>query len=119
MIPMERPLEEYDSVKTWFKGLREQSGVDPMSDPSRLKLLQEFCTFVELDPDQMVAACLLMKEGRQTKISIKGRRAMAEKIVQFQSQRADADSAERARRGNTVRSFLIHNGILLQSGIQI
>jgi predicted DNA-binding antitoxin AbrB/MazE fold protein len=118
MMALERPLEEYDSVKTWFKGLREQSGVNPTADPSRLKLLQEFCTFVELDPDQMVTACLLLKEGRETKISIKGRRAMAEKIAQFQSQRADADSTERARRGNTVRSFLIHNGILLQSGIQ-
>ena len=30
-----------------------------------------------------------------------------------------ADSRERARRGNIIRSFLIHNGILLQAGIQI
>jgi len=119
MTPLEHPLEEYDSVKAWFNGLREQSGVDPTSDPSRLKLLGEFCSFVELDPDQVVAACLLTKEGRQTKISIKGRRGMAEKIAQFQSQHADADSVEKARRGNTIRSFLIHNGILLQSGIQI
>jgi hypothetical protein len=119
MTPLAHPLEEYDSVKTWFKGLREQSGVDPMSDPSRLRLLGEFCAFVNLDPDQVVAACLLAKEGRQTKISIKGRRGMAEKIAQFQSQLTDVDSAERTRRGNTIRSFLIHNGILLQSGIQI
>ncbi len=119
MTPLERRLEEYNSVKTWFNGLREQSGVDPMSDPSRLRLLGEFCAFVDLDPDQVVAACLLMKEGRQTKISIKGRRGMAEKIAQFQSQPAELDSAGRARRGNTIRSFLIHNGILLQSGMQI
>lgn len=89
-----------------------------MSDPSKLKLLGEFCAFVNLDPDELVSACLLTKEGSQTKISIKGRRRMAETIAQFQSQLADADSAERARRGNTIRSFLIHNGILLQSGIQ-
>lgn len=119
MTPLERPLEQYDSVKTWFQGLREQSGVDPGKDPARLRLLGEFCAFVDLDPDQIVTACLLVKEGRQTKISIKGRRGMAEKIAEFQSQPADGDSAERARRGNTIRSFLIHNGILLQSGIQI
>ena len=98
MTPLEHPFEEYDSVKTWFKGLREQSGVDPISDPSRLRLLGEFCAFVDLDPDQVVTACLLAKEGRQTKISIKGRRGMAEKIAQFQSQLADVDSAERAGR---------------------
>jgi hypothetical protein len=119
MTPLAHPLEEYDSVKTWFKGLREQSGVDPKGDPSRLRLLGEFCAFINLDPDQAVAACLLAKEGRQPKISIKGRRGMAEKIAQFQSQLADVNSAERARRGNTIRSFLIHNGILLQSGVQI
>ncbi len=118
MIPLERPLEEYASVRTWFKGLREQSSVEPAGDPSRLKLLWEFCAFVDLDPDQLVSACLLIKEGRETKISIKGRRAMAEKIAQFQTQSAEGDAAERRRRGNTVRSFLIHNGILLQSGIQ-
>jgi len=118
MARLERPLEQYGSVQTWFKGLREQSGVDPAGDPSRLELLQEFCAFVDLDPDRVVTACLLIKEGRETKISIKGRRAMAERIAQFQAQRADGDAAERRRRGNTVRSFLIHNGILLQSGVQ-
>jgi hypothetical protein len=118
MTPLGRPLEEYDSVRTWFKGLLEQSGVDPKNDPSKLRLLEEFCAFVNLEPDELVSACLLTKEGAQTKISIKGRRTMAEKIAQFQSQLANADSAERARRGNTIRSFLIHNGILLQSGIQ-
>lgn len=119
MAALERPLEEYDSVRTWFNGLREQSGVDPGSDPSRIELLGEFCEFVDLDPDLVVKACLLVKEGRQTKISIKGRRGMAEKITEFQSRPAEIDSAGRARRGNTIRSFLIHNGILLQAGMQI
>lgn len=118
MILFRRPLAEYDSVKTWFKGLREQSGVEPAEDSSRLKLLEEFCAFVELDPDQIVSACLLIKDGRETKISIRGRRSMAEKIAQFQDQDAGGDAAERRRRGNMVRSFLIHNGILLQSGAQ-
>ena len=119
MDSLKRPIEEYDSVKTWFEGLRVQSGLEPAGDPSRLRLLEEFCTFTGLDPDQVVAACLLIKDGRETKISIKGRRAMAEKIAEFQAQRSDASPGERARRGNTIRSFLIHNGILLQSGMQV
>src|ERR1039458_10794845 len=117
MAPINKPLEEYNSVKTWYQGLREQSGVEPNEDKSRLELLAEFCATLELDPDQIVAACLLKKEGKETKISIKGRRSMAERITDFQA--AGADARERPKRGNTIRSFLIHNGILLQSGIQI
>jgi hypothetical protein len=117
MTPMNKPLHEYDSVKTWFRGLREQSGIEPNDDPSRLKLLGEFCESIDLDPDTTVTACLLMKEGKETKISIKGRRTMAERIVDFQAA-GNADPRERARRGNTIRSFLIHNGILLQAGTQ-
>lgn len=118
MGSINKPLEEYASVQTWFKGLREQSGVDPKQDPSRLQLLEEFCTSAELDPDEVLKACLLIKEGKETKISIKGRRTMAEKIADFQNA-GGADSRERGKRGNTIRSFLIHNGILLQSGMQI
>jgi hypothetical protein len=43
---------------------------------------------------------------------------MAERITDFQAQ-GGAEGRERAKRGNAVRSFLIHNGIQLQSGIQI
>jgi hypothetical protein len=118
MASVNKPLEEYDSVKTWYQGLREQSGVEPNEDKSRLELLGEFCATLELDPDQVVAACLLRKEGKETKISIKGRRSMAERITEFQA-RGGAEGRQRATRGNTIRSFLIHNGILLQSGIQI
>jgi hypothetical protein len=119
MSAPDKPLEEYESVQTWYRGLREQSGIDPTQDRSRLDLLREFCMALDLDPDALVAACLLKKEGRETKISVKGRRSMGERIAEFQSRDASADARERARRGNTIRSFLIHNGILLQSGIQI
>jgi hypothetical protein len=118
MASINKPLEEYGSVKTWYNGLREQSGIEPNEDKSRLELLREFCATLELDPDEIVAACLLRKEGKETKISIKGRRSMAERITDFQD-KGGAQGRERAVRGNAIRSFLIHNGILLQSGIQI
>ena len=118
MTASAKPLADYESVQTWFRGLAEQSGIDPQADPSRLELLGKFCALVELDPDAIVTACLLQKEGAETKISIKGRHRMADKIAEFQAQDASASSRDRARRGNTIRSFLIHNGILLQSGIQ-
>jgi hypothetical protein len=117
MSSINKSLEDYNSVQTWFAGLREQSGVDPHDDPSRAAFLKEFCAILELDPDEIVAACLLKKEGKETKISIKGRRSMAERIADFQA--AGTEPRDRPKRGNTIRSFLIHNGILLQSGIQI
>ena len=119
MSGLHGPIEDYETVKVWFNGLREQSGLDPKNDPSRLKLLEEFCRFTELDPDEVLRACLLEKEGRDTKISIKGRRRMAEKIADFQAAADGLNARERANRGNTIRSFLIHNGILLQAGMQV
>ncbi|MFZ0887865.1 MAG: hypothetical protein WA005_05375 [Candidatus Binataceae bacterium] len=119
-MALNKPIDSYDSVKTWLKGLAEQSGIDPAGDPLRLRLLAEFCAFVDRDPDEVVQACLLVKEGRDTKISIKGRRGMAEKIAEFQAASgAELNSRERGKRGNTIRSFLIHNGILLQAGMQV
>jgi hypothetical protein len=112
-------FESYPSVQTWYQGLREQSGVDPAGDPSRLKLLEEFCRFAELDPDEIIKACLLEKEGRETKISIKGRKRMAQMVADFQAAGEGLTSRQRANRGNTIRSFLIHNGILLQAGMQL
>jgi hypothetical protein len=119
MSAPDRPLEDYASVKTWFASLREQSGVAPDAIPERSAVLKEFCEFVGLDPDELVRACLLVKEGRETRISIKGRRNLAEKIAEFQARGEGLTSRERGVRGNTIRSFLIHNGILLQAGMQI
>ncbi len=119
MSDLKASLENCPSVQTWFQGLREQSGVDPAADPSRLKLLEEFCRYAELDPDQVVKACLLEKEGRDTKISIKGRKRVAQMVADFQAAGEGLSSRERAHRGNTIRSFLIHNGILLQAGMQL
>jgi hypothetical protein len=119
MSASDRPLQDYESVKTWFSSLREQSGVDPGADPQRLAWLKEFCEFVDLNPDEIVHACLLVKQGRETRISVKGRRNLAEKITEFQALGEGLDSRKRAARGNTIRSFLIHNGILLQAGMQI
>lgn len=119
MSDLKASLESYPSVQTWHQGLREQSGVDPAADPSRLKLLEEFCRSVELDPDEVIKACLLEKEGRDTKISIKGRTRVAQMVADFQAAGEDLSARERANRGNTIRSFLIHNGILLQAGVQL
>jgi hypothetical protein len=105
-------LRQYATVRTWFDGLRQQSGTDPETDPTPLEKLQRFCAFVDRDPDTIVQECLRETAGG-TKISMRGLRLYAQKIDEFAAQAGEA--RQRAAIGSTLRSFLIHNGIFLQS----
>jgi len=112
-----QPLTGYASVLAWFDGLRQHWGGDPEhDDPERLEIIEAFCLFVEKDPDTIIAECVLMKDGEK-RIRTKGRQRYADLIAQFQAG-VEGSRMKRAKWGNTVRSFLIHNGILLQSGVQ-
>ena len=111
------PLTNYASVRTWLDGLRQHWGGDPeRDDPERLEILRAFCRFADKDPDAIIDECILVREGEK-RIRAKGRRRYADLIDQFQSQ-VPGSRPRRAKWGNTVRSFLIHNGILLQAGPQ-
>lgn len=116
-MPLVKPIQEYHTVKTWFQGLREQWGANPADAQQRLSTLEKFCRFVERDPDTIIRECVRQAEG-QKRISSKGRRFYDDKIRQFQES-APGDSRTKAYWGNTIRSFLIHNGIFLQSGLQM
>ena len=59
---------------------------------------------------------MLVRDGEK-RIRTKGRRRYADLIVRFQSQ-VEGSRPKRAKWGHTIRSFLIHNGILLQAGMQ-
>jgi hypothetical protein len=112
-----RALTDYDSVQTWFDGLRQHWGGDPeRDDPERLEILGAFCRFSEREPDEIVSECLLEKDGEK-RIRTKGRQRYADLIAEFQAG-VEGSRVRRAKWGNTVRSFLIHNGVLLQSGVQ-
>jgi hypothetical protein len=110
---MKADLQGYETVRTWYDGLRRQSNVDPNADGSRIETLRLFCEFVGKDPDVIIHECL-RETADQVKISLKGRRLYAAKIAEFE-QRAGGDPAQRARIGSTLRGFLIHNGIFLQA----
>ncbi len=114
-----KPLLEYRSVNDWLDGLREHWGGDPETDdPDRLPLLEEFCRFVETDPDTVIKECLRIDKAGDQRISMKGRRRYAELIDEFQAQSTET-RLRKAKRGNTIRSFLIHNGIHLAAGAQM
>jgi hypothetical protein len=112
-----RPLPDYASVQTWLEGLRQHWGGDPASDdPERLPMLEAFCRWANRDPDQVIREVTMVKDG-QRRIRIKGRNRYAAMIGEWQEQQ-EGSRIRRAKWGNAVRSFLIHNGVLLQSGVQ-
>ncbi|MEX2481253.1 MAG: hypothetical protein WD928_10360 [Gammaproteobacteria bacterium] len=112
-------LLKYESVRSWLDGLREHWGGDPQTDdPDRLPLLAAFCRFAAVEPDTIIAECLRTNKAGDRRISIKGRRKYAQLIDEFQAE-GDGSRLQKAKRGNTIRSFLIHNGILLAAGAQM
>lgn len=112
-----RPLLEYASVRAWIDGLRQHWGGDPATDePERLPMLEAFCRYAERDPDQIVRETTMIKSGEK-RIRIQGRNRYAALIDEWQAT-IEGSRIRKAKWGNTARSFLIHNGVLLQSGIQ-
>lgn len=112
-----KPLLEYASVKTWMDGLRQHWGGDPETDDEeRFPIFEAFCSHVNRTPDQIVKETTMIKDG-QRRIRIQGRNRYAALIQEWQDS-VEGSRFRKAKWGNTVRSFLIHNGVLLQSGVQ-
>ena len=112
-----RPMLDYTSVRTWLNGLRQHWGGDPATDdPERLPVLEAFCRYANRDPDQIIKETTMIKDGER-RIRIKGRNKYAALINEWQAG-VEGSRIRKAKWGNTVRSFLIHNGVLLQSGVQ-
>ncbi len=106
-------IEKTKTVQTWLKGLEDQSGVSRDEGLQRVAVLQDFCALVDKEPDQIIAECLREVEGGK-KIRAKGRRLYADRITEFES-RIGGSAGEKRQKGNYIRSFLIHNGVLLQT----
>ena len=115
-MTLTKAIGEYETALTWFEGLRQQWGEEPSDWEERLKALEAFCAFVDKAPDTMVSECL-RQSASGMRISAKGRRFYNDKIAEWQAS-LPGDRAAQGRAGNAVRSFLIHNGIFLQSGMQ-
>src|SRR5262245_41567028 len=110
---MHTNINENRTVQTWLAGVHEQSGSSPEADAKRLQVLAEFCAIAGKQPDEIIDDCLRDVDGGK-KIRVKGRRFYADKINEFEQQ-GEGGSGERRQRANYVRSFLIHNGVLIQT----
>ena len=109
---------EYEAVRTWLDGLRQHWGGDPANDdPERLPMLEAFCRYAGRDPDQIIKETTMIKDGEK-RIRIQGRNRYAALIDEWQAQQ-EGSRIRKGKWGNAVRSFLIHNGVLLAAGMQI
>ena len=115
---LERPIEQYESVAAWAKGLREQWGGDPLAEePEKLQGLAAFCEFDGRNPDQLLAFCFLRKKDTGVRFaSVKRREAVAEQLRAYKA--ASGLSGTEARRlTSNLLSFFIHNGIQMHTGM--
>ena len=111
-MALAKPLGDFDTVKIWANGLRNQWGGDPLAEePEMVEALRGFCEFVDEDPDTIISKLFrIRKSDGERVLSVKWRTHYADKIKEF---RARAGT-EAPRRGSDVLSFLIHNGVLIQ-----
>lgn len=114
-MALDKPLADYETVKTWDQGLRRQWGGDPLlEEPDMLESLREFCEFVAEDPDAIAAKLFrIRKSDGERLLSVKWRTHYADKVKEFRVR--SGGGPEGQRKGSAVLSFLIHNGVLIQA----
>ena len=117
-MPLARPINQFESVATWSKALREQWGGDPLGEePEKLETLGTFCEFIGKDPDELVAFCFLRRrETGERFASVKRRGEVAEQLRAFRTE-LGTTGTEARKRVSDVLSFLIHNGLLMNPGM--
>jgi hypothetical protein len=109
-------IESQASVKQWAAG----AGFD--HDPAevrgdKLRILADFCTKVDKQPDELVAFCILRKKATGERfLSVKRREAINGWLDEFTDEQGWTGK-QAVVNANVVRSFLIHNGVLIQGRV--
>jgi hypothetical protein len=104
------------TVVAWRDGLAAQWGGDPLAeDPQKLAALAEFCRFCGKSPDELVEFCFLRRRGSGERfLSVQRRRAVAGWLADFQQRGLEGSQPGRVA---DVLSFLIHNGVMMHTGM--
>jgi hypothetical protein len=108
-------LASSPAIARWFASAGYDQ--DPVEEQqARLTLLADFCRHLGQAPDDLVAGCLRTTKHGDTAISAKGRNAIQTAIDAFMTTtgRTDRDAVVA---GNTLRGFLIHNGVFIQGPV--
>ncbi len=110
MAVVGKTITNYETVRVWLASYAQFWGEEV--DQESLQALAHFCERTGQDPDSIIGECLQPSasgEGRTLKV--RARRKYIEAINQFEAETGSRDAA------NAVRSFLIHNGVLVSPSI--
>jgi len=89
----------------------------PHVHQERLRVLEAFCNYTERSPDELVAFCFLRKRATGDRfVSVKRRVTVNEWLAAFVAEQG-WKAKEAVQKANIVRSFLIHNGVLIQGDV--
>jgi hypothetical protein len=98
--PVMKADGEYASVQSWMSRVNDMFHLSEEEWTTRLGILREFCSAVDTDPDQMIAAS---RDSRDVKNDFM-RQLKRFVRAHYPAPRAAHDAE------NVVRSFFIHNG---------
>ena len=83
----------------------------------KLRILAAFCAKVDKEPDELVAFCILRKkETGERFLSVKRRETINDWLKEFAAEQGWTGK-QAVVNANVVRSFLIHNGVLIQGPV--
>ena len=109
-------LESHASVKQWAASAGYQHD-PPEVREQKLRILVAFCAKVDKEPDELVAFCILRKkETGERFLSVKRRETINDWLEEFTAEQGWAGK-QAVVNANVVRSFLIHNGVLIQGSV--
>jgi hypothetical protein len=111
-----RGIESQASVKQWAAGAGFDHG--PAGDrEQKFQILTGFCAKVGKQPDELVAFCILRKKASGERfLSVKRREEINNWLDEFTAEQGWTGK-QAVVNANVVRSFLIHNGVLIQGRV--
>jgi len=103
------------TVKRWFASARLESE-PPERRAQLLSTLGDFLAHVGKEPDELVEFCFLRKRDTGERFcSVKRRGEVNDWIIAYVTARGWTGK-EAVVNGNTIRSFMNHNGAMIQGG---
>jgi len=100
------------TVRRWFTSARYDGDPDEEKQ-ARYQLLADFCSHIDQSPDELVESLIRTTKKGDLAISSKRRTVVDASINEF-VEKAGYTGRDAVVNGNTLRSFLVHNGIFIQ-----
>jgi hypothetical protein len=102
-----------DTVDRWIAS----AGHDGDKRERYLGILADFCAYVGKSPDELVAFCFLRKTATGERFDSVKRRITVNQWIDAFVLEQGWTGKEAVANANVVRSFLIHNAVLIQGAV--